>query len=200
MWAERAGVPVCSRYVQAYVDLLSSIRYSMVSDSHLLLEDKISMDAATPLPMEGQTKSEKCGNSSVSISHKSWEWDEGWISCDAGWEVWTGSIECMAVDWTAPSRSAVRSLMDGGEGPPMLREGCFVVRGLDWDDENSGTLTGKEDGKDKYEKEKKERERQQNESQESANEISKKQLTEDKVKPDSIDSVGSRRFWHRSKA
>merc|ERR1739842_210251 len=87
MWAERAGVPVCSRYVQAYVDLLSSIRYSMVSDSHLLLEDKIAMDAATPLPMEGQTKSEKCGNSSVSISHKSWEWDEGWISCDAGWEV-----------------------------------------------------------------------------------------------------------------
>ena len=48
-------------------------------------------------------------------------------------------MECMATDWNAPSRSAVRTLMDGGEGPPMLREGCTVLRGLDWDDERSGS-------------------------------------------------------------
>jgi hypothetical protein len=89
----------------------------------------------------------------------SWEWDEGWVACDAGWETWVGSVECMAADWEAPSRSAVRNLMDGGEGPPMLREGCVVMRGLDW--ENAGSCGNSDaDGKLKYEAEKAEREKE----------------------------------------
>ena len=55
----------------------------------------------------------------------------------------------MEVDqWKPPSRSIVRSLMDGGEGPPLLREGCTVMRGNDWIDGNN------EDGQDLYEQDK----------------------------------------------
>jgi hypothetical protein len=36
----------------------------------------------------------------------------------------------------------------------MLREGCTVMRGLDWDDDNSGVVESNEDGKDLYEKQK----------------------------------------------
>ena len=43
----------------------------------------------------------------------------------------------MEVDqWKAPNRSIVRTLMDGGEGPPLLRECCKVMRGFDWKDGN----------------------------------------------------------------
>jgi hypothetical protein len=35
---------------------------------------------------------------------------------------------------------SVRTLMDGGEGPPLLREGCTVMRGLDWDEKGSGAI------------------------------------------------------------
>jgi len=171
VWAERAAVPVCSRYVQAYIDLLSAVRRAQgVSASSLLKGTTV--DAATPLPMALPTYSsdskisDEGGDGHVSYSQPSpsWEWCEGWVTSDAGWEVWTGSVELMAVDWLVPSRSAVRTLMDGGEGPPMLREGCTVMRGLDWDDAKSGSEAGNEDGKDTYEKEKAAREKERQKS------------------------------------
>ena len=95
------------------------------------------MDAATPLPVPLPP-----GLRPSALS--SWEAEEGWVSSDAGWEIWTGTVEYMAVEWKTPSRSAVRTLMDGGDGPPMLREGCTVMRGLDWEE---GTTNANEDGK-----------------------------------------------------
>jgi hypothetical protein len=48
--------------------------------------------------------------------------------------------------------------MDGGEGPPMLREGHTVLRGVDWNKDGSGCINGKEDGKDIYDLERAKRE------------------------------------------
>jgi hypothetical protein len=166
LWAERASVPICSRYAQSFVELSCSVRKAVVQCDTLkciLPTLGRSVDAATPLPLELKTYD----SPNLVSSCNSWEWDEGWINCDAGWEVWTGSIEYHAVDWMTPSRSAVRSLTDGGEGPPMLREGCTVMRGLDWDDAGSGTLTGNEDGKDLYEEQKKEKDTEPKEDDES---------------------------------
>merc|ERR1711884_52901 len=69
-----------------------------------------------------------------------------------------------AVDWKVPTRSAVRTLMDGGDGPPMLREGCTVLRGLDWEERSD---CENEDGKAKYEEEKSKREAEKQESEDS---------------------------------
>jgi len=87
-----------------------------------------------------------------------------------------GTVECMVVDWKSPSRSAVRSLMDGGEGPPMLREGCKVLRGLDWEDARSGSIIKDEDGKKGYEAEKAEREKEKK--------ALEQQAAEDPAEPD----------------
>ena len=147
IWAERAAFPICSRYVQALIELLASVNRACPTCYHpsSLLHD-VSVDSATPCSLvqlleNGDTNS------------ASWEWDEGWVSNDSGWEVWTGSVHYFTPDWEEPSRSAVRSLMDGGEGPPMLREGCTVLRGVDWDDEESPSGEN-EDGKDLYEHQK----------------------------------------------
>lgn len=151
IWAERSAVPICSRYVQSFVDLSCSIR-----NASSFLEMKGNavptfawfVDAATPIsfqPPEWLSKN---------ILDSSWERNEGWVNCDDGWGVWTGELEYHSVDWMTPSRSAVRSLTAGGDGPPMLREGCTVIRGLDWDQEGSGSDNGNEDGKDLYDKEK----------------------------------------------
>ena len=148
IWAERSSVPICSLYVQSFVNLLSSMRKADYDCDPGISDEKV--DSATPIPLDLKLKLP----SLETHVHHSWEWDEGWVSCDAGWEVWTGFIEYHEVDWIPPSRSVVRSLTDGGEGPPMLREGCTVIRGLDWNDDNSGAVTGNEDGKDLYEKEK----------------------------------------------
>merc|ERR1711879_209542 len=134
IWAERAAVPVCSRYIQSLLELLSAIKKSGFEFSPL------SVDAATPLPLPDRN------------GH--WEWEEGWAQSDEGWDLCTGTVKTLAVDWKIPGRSPVRTLMDGGEGPPMVRKGCLVMRGLDWDDPNSGVMTKNEDGKDLYEKEK----------------------------------------------
>lgn len=171
MWAERSAVPICSLYAQSLVDLSCSVRKAIVSCAPLkftLPALGLSVDAATPIPLvlEERISSEP---------GSSWEWDEGWSNCDAGWEVWTGTIEYHAVDWMAPSRSAVRSLTDGGEGPPMLREGCTVMRGLDWDDDNRGAVESNEDGKDVYEKQK--------EIQDSESKDSFEVSTDEKISP-----------------
>jgi HECT-domain (ubiquitin-transferase)/SPRY domain len=47
---------------------------------------------------------------------------------------------------------SVRTLMDGGDGPPMLRVGDAVVRGVDWG--KGSQARGNEDGRDLYDAEK----------------------------------------------
>jgi hypothetical protein len=166
IWAERAALPVCSRFLQSLIDLQSSVnRFPSLYDT---LPDVISVDAATPSPLKYQLHS----NMDDFDLHKSWEANEGWVCSDRSWEVWTGAIEYFAVGWSAPPRTAVRSLMDGGDGPPLLREGCTVLRGLDWDDDGSGTLTGKEDGKEVYDLEKSERKKTKRKRQKSSIESS----------------------------
>jgi hypothetical protein len=160
VWAERAAVPVCSRYVQSMIELLTSVKRAVdedsFSDTFLKAWNTTCVDAATPLPL---------GLLPGSVSN--WEADEGWLSSDCGWEVWTGTVEYMAVDWKTPSRSAVRTLMDGGDGPPMLREGCTVMRGLDWEEDVNN---GNADGKDIYEAEKAERDSEKRASEETFDE------------------------------
>lgn len=156
VWAERAAVPVCSRYAQALIELLASVRLAEPT-AVVLKWDQLGVDAATPLPLDASPCNGEMMKAGISPS---WEWDEGWVANDAGWEVWVGSVECIAVDWKAPSRSAVRTLMDGGEGPPMLTEGCIVMRGLDWEAADSGSKSADVDGKTKYEAEKAEREKE----------------------------------------
>lgn len=147
VWAERAAIPVCSRYSQAMVELLCSVSLAVDSTSlpasFLRQWKTVAVDAATPLPFPESKESDGVD----------WEVEDGWISSDRGWEIWTGTIERLAVDWKTPTRSAVRSLMEGGDGPPMLREGCVVMRGVDWEESKHGC----DDGKDKYELQKKKR-------------------------------------------
>jgi SPRY domain len=161
VWAERAAVPVCSRYVQAMIELLAAVKRSVplavLPPEFLKFWGKIAVDAATPLPKT---------TCLPKLSSKAyWESDDGWVSSDNGWEVWTGTVEYMSVEWETPSRSPVRSLMDGGEGPPMLREGCYVMRGVDWSNDGSGAKDGDEDGKKLYEAEKKEKEKRKAEEE-----------------------------------
>jgi hypothetical protein len=153
LWAERAAIPVCSRYAQGLVELLTSVHRSVAVSKGLPTDfcrfwGNIQVDAATPLPL--------C--TAIGKPHtprgQFWESDEGWMSSDSGWEVWTGTVVFMPVDWKTPSRSSVRTLMDGGDGPPMLREGCIVIRGIDWDKEGTGAANGNDDGKDAYDSEK----------------------------------------------
>ena len=163
IWAERAAVPVCSRYSQSLTELLASVRRAAQA---LQLPPSIfclplQVDAATPRSFNGmKLLTERVSPTASAQTDSSWETDDGWLTSDSGWEVWTGSVECMAVDWKALSRSPVRSLMDGGEGPPMLRVGCKVMRGLDWGEEGSGSINGNDDGKDAYDAEKEKREKE----------------------------------------
>lgn len=165
VWAERAAVPVCSRYVQAMIELLASVKRAVdlfpPPASFMKMWDTLSVDAATPLPMRLENgSSQEPEEKSLSRSDCNWEWEDGWLANDNSWEVWTGSAKFLPVEWTTPSRSAVRTLMDGGDGPPFLREGCFVMRGLDWDEEHN------EDGKTTYDEKKAEREREKRALQE----------------------------------
>lgn len=147
VWAERASVPVCSKYCQALVELLASVKRSNTAN---LSPQCIQVDSATPLPLPTpppSTDGQENGNDEA----MSWEEDEGWTCCDGGWEVWTGTVETMEVEWKTPIRSSVRTLMDGGEGPPFLRKDHLVIRGNDWS-------SGDDDGKSMYEQDKKEKE------------------------------------------
>ena len=137
---------------------MSSIRRADPTTSNLKLCN-LKVDAATPIPMDPSPQAKG--------SYSSWEWDEGWVANDAGWETWVGSVECCLADWKAPSRSAIRPLMDGGEGPPMLREGCVVMRGPDWE-QMATELSSEADGKKEYEAEKAEREKEKRALEEQA--------------------------------
>lgn len=169
VWAERAAFPVCSRYVQSFFELLSTVRVTSWFKSHKL---PISVDAATPLPFP-------CKET------KNWEWDEGWITADGGYRIYTGTIEYMAAEWKVPSPSQAQIKMDTGEGPPMLRVGCHVLRGIDWRGEY-------DDGKDIYDNEKKNRDKlkeeekvetgagpEEDEGNEGKSSISEKPLSDD---------------------
>jgi len=151
IWAERAASPVCSRYSQAMVELVASVNRAVPYASDLAREfsqfwSQALVDAAMPVPLEPIIQ-----NSRKDVTN--WEADDGWVSSDRGWEIWSGTVEYVAVDWKAPSRSGVRNLMDTGQGPPMLDEGCFVMRGVDW---NSGDV----DGNSLYEGEKEKRDKE----------------------------------------
>lgn len=153
IWAERAAFPICSRYAQALVELLTSVQRSVsvakdLPPDFFMFWGSVQVDAATPLSL--CTSIEK----SHSPDGQFWESDEGWVSSDSAWEVWTGTVEFKPVDWMAPSRSTVRTLMDGGDGPPLLRDGCVVMRGIDWDHVGRGKANGNDDGKDVYGEEK----------------------------------------------
>lgn len=83
-----------------------------------------------------------------------------------------GAVEIMEVEWKQPNRSSVRALMDGGEGPPLLREGCTVMRGVDWEWDN-------DDGKDLYENDKREKEEQKRAEEEAEEEEERKAAEKD---------------------
>ena len=145
MWAERAAVPICSKYCQALIELLNSVKRASRLNTDLpsaFVPNKIWVDAATPLPFYQNSFSK----------NKSWEWGDGWVSCDEGWETWTGTVEIFAVEWKQPQRSIVRTLMDGGEGPPFLNVGSIVIRGQDWG--SRGDANNDDDGQNVYEKDK----------------------------------------------
>jgi len=178
LWSERAALPVCSRYAQSLVELLTSVQQSVSVSTDLPFEfcrfwGKLSVDAATPLPLSRSLENP------IACLGKFWESDEGWISSDKGWEVWTGSVQYLPVDWKAPPRSSVRSLMDSGDGPPMLREGDTVVRGNDWKQE------GNDDGKDIYDAEKAKRDKEKKLAQ--AQEKTVEKESPEKEKPSTVE-------------
>ena len=116
IWAERAAVPTTSRYIQALLELFTSVKNIGWDKFH-----PISFDAATP---------------SIATTKKAvnWEEEESWIQSDDGWQIWLGVVEYFPVESLSDlPRSTVSSMMDEGKGPPMLREGCLVCRGIDWD-------------------------------------------------------------------
>jgi len=176
LWSERAALPVCSRYAQSLVELLTSVQQSVSISTDLPTEftkfwGKLDVDAATPLPLSSSIEKP------IARHGDFWESDEGWISSDTGWEVWTGTVQYLPVDWKTPSRSSVRTLMDSGDGPPMLREGCTVVRGTDWNHDN-------DDGKDMYDAEKAKRDKEKKLAQEEEK-AGEKELPSDEVQKES---------------
>ena len=164
-WAERASVPVCSKYVQSYVELLTSVKRALrlcpdTSIPSFISSMSVQVDAATPLSSTPSCSHDQDDPANNISECNSWECSEGWLVSNTGWEVWTGTVETMQVEWKMPSRSSVRTLMDGGEGPPLLREGCTVMRGVDWDTNNN------DDGKDVYEQDKLDKEEQRRAAEE----------------------------------
>jgi len=107
VWAERAAVPVSSRYVQALVELLASVKRSVAVSTALpkafsKFWGVYSVDAATPLPLKTLSQDPSHSNESF------WESEDGWVSSNSGWEIWSGSVEYVAVDWKTPSQSSGR--------------------------------------------------------------------------------------------
>jgi HECT-domain (ubiquitin-transferase)/SPRY domain len=148
VWAERAASPVCSRYAQSMIELLASVKRAVKLSTNLPAEfltlwGKVEVDSATPIPFD----------SSIDLFTKTvspcWEAREGFVSTDSAWEVWIGAVELLPVSWKPPNRSGVRNLVDAGQGPPRLDEGCTVLRGVDWNERCQN-----EDGHDRYEAEK----------------------------------------------
>lgn len=179
-WAERAAVPVCSKYAQALIELLTSVKRALRICPEVSLPSCMKVDSATPLPFTPSCCShQETPVAKTSAECKSWECGEGWVVSNTGWEVWTGCVEIMEVEWKTPPRSSSRTLMDSGEGPPFLREGCTVLRGADF--------TGDEDGKSLYEKDKLEKEEQRRAAEEEEERKAAEQEAEEQTETDSVD-------------
>lgn len=135
-WAERAALPVCSRYAQAMAELACAVENAAEADPKIAneLQQEIWVDAATPLPLE------EGFNTFMGF----WESQHGFVSDSEQWDILLGSVEIDPVDWKTPAATSVHGSMENGEGPPMVREGCIVMRGVDWDQNNY------DDGKDIY--------------------------------------------------
>ncbi len=146
-WSERAAVPVVSKYLQALIELLASVkraeRFLHISSLSICAQ----VEPSTPNPLLQLS----AFNFESHPKSANWECIEGWVLSNESWDVWTGTVELMEVDWQTPVRSSAHTLMDSGKGPPMLRESCTVMRGVDW-------VSGNEDGKDIYEQNKLEKE------------------------------------------
>ena len=188
-WAERAAVPVCSRYAQAMTELLASVQYAVKELTHLpedftLYWRSFQVDAATPLPLDLEL-------APLHTSSMSWQADEGWVSSESDWFVWTGHVEYERVKWKMPNRSTVPALMDGGDGPPLLDVGCTVVRGSDWGGDESGAKSPNEDGKDLYEAEKLRRGQEKRKGKKSAKETEEKNPGESKSDEEQNPTVGA---------
>jgi hypothetical protein len=156
MWAERAASPVCSQYVQAMTDLWTAVKSSgwRGAAQHPMV------DSATPKPLpfisssieeENEALLKTSSTSYSSSSSPSWESLEGWVSSDQDWDIWTGTLHILPVEWKKPPLYSGRTLVDGGEGPLMLHDGCFVMRGVDWDQRR----TSAEDSEDEDDSESK---------------------------------------------
>jgi len=181
-WAERASVPICSKHSQALIELLTSVKRAVrmcpqdTSLPSFITSMPVEVDSATPISF---TTSASCSHNEttdndVASECKSWECSEGWVVSNTGWEVWTGTVEIMQVEWKVPARSSVRTLMDGGEGPPLLREGHTVMRGIDWD------TTDNDDGKDVYEQDKRDKEEQRRLAEEEEERLAAEQEAKEK--------------------
>ncbi len=149
-WSERAAVPVVSKYLQALIELLSSVKRA----KRILHISSLSTCAQVEPSMPNSLLQSSEYTFESHPKSANWECIEGWVLSNETWDVWTGTVELMEVDWQTPVRSTAHTLMDSGEGPPMLREKCTVMRGVDWD-------SGDEDGKDIYEQDKFEKEKRQ---------------------------------------
>lgn len=150
IWAERASFPICSRYLQSNVETACCL-YNTLDQRNICFKygDEILEDATTPTSLHFEHTT---SNSS------SWEQDEGWLCSDRNWHVWFGTVEYFPIEWTFSQRTATRSLLDSGEGPPFLREGCTVIRGPDWDDNNDADgYTQYAILKEEYEKQRREK-------------------------------------------
>lgn len=128
IWAERASFPICSRYLQSLVEAACCLyNKSDLKNTDIENAEDIHEDATTPISLHFKR---------TKWNSASWEQDECFVCSDRNWHVWLGTVEYFPVEWNSPPRTAVRSLLDSGEGPPFLREGCTVIRGPAWDDEN----------------------------------------------------------------
>jgi len=150
LWAERAALPICSQYAQSYVDLMTSVHNTKWPE----LPKYLKVDSATPISLSSPDN--------LLIGEEmpiSWEASEGWVCCDSVWEIWTGILQVFPVEWSCPPLYTGQTLIDGGEGPPMLKEGCFVMRGVDWDQREVDKDGEDEDGKNVFEAAKESRKR-----------------------------------------
>lgn len=159
VWAERAAVPVCSRYVQSMIELLCAVKNAVkvtqdLPDDFQKYWGSFDVDAATPIPLDNSLELPDVSSDEL------WQSKEGWACSNSNWVTWLGRLNYEEVKWKPPIRSSVPALMDGGEGPPFLDVGCTVLRGPDWEKDNSGAIDKNEDGKDNYDQEKRQRERE----------------------------------------
>ncbi|GMH85202.1 hypothetical protein TrST_g10915 [Triparma strigata] len=147
LWCERASAPVYSRYLQTLIELL------VVSKDRMLKDERGGFDVLGDLQLDG-TVPRLLPRPYLGI-------DDHVVTDD--WLVFRGSIKTDAIEDPAwekvkASGKGIRGMMDGGDGPPMLDVGMFVLRGSDWKseygNEDGWSVEEKPDGGEVKEKEK----------------------------------------------